>query len=286
MATRILLLVAVLATCAFAQAEFDMLFLKAYYLHNEEGKSEEARLLYKEYLEKAPAGRYAAQAQRGLQRIGATKATVSAKVLTMRRVKIPRDARIYSAARLKRLRNMEIAATVKGQFILASRLRSRRCYLSVIGQIVTGLAADDEQLTTLASQRDTHVAFNNEDRAKEVGKQIDALLLKKHARTLYSAVRTSMLAREKSDQTEPGSSFCIFLYDLHSGADLTWLEYLERFRAWLGDAAATPGAAESDVEAARAVGVDVGKAISLIRSGKREQAQAILDKIWHWSIER
>lgn len=285
MAIRTLALTLTLACCATAQtSELDLVFLRAYYLEHREKKREGAHTLYGEYLQKAPSGRYASQAEQGLQRIKSTRPPLADAASDAQSVQIPRDARVFGQRRLARIRSMEGAARARGRFLQAARLYSRRCYLSVVRAEAAGIVSDDQELAQLVSQRNTHLAFKNEERVRALTKQVETLLIKRSLRTRYSSVRAAMMAREKVDQPELGSSFCVFLYDLGRGADPIWIEQLERFRAWLGDAAAASGTDATEVSAARAISIDAGEAIALIDAGKLNEAQVIIDKIWNWSV--
>ena len=288
MAIRTLTLVLTLSCYAAAQApEVDLVFLNAYYLEHREKKHKEAHSLYNEYLQKAPRGTYAAQAEQGLQRLKSTIQSVNAGI-DAQSVKIPRDVRVFGERRLARILDMEAAAKAQGHFLQAARLYSRWGYLSVVRAAAAGITSDNQELAQLVSQRNTHLAFNNDERVRAVTKQIETLLAQRNFRTLYSSVRAAMMARErareKADRAEPSGSFSVFLYDLGQGADPIWMEQLARFRAWLGDAAAAPGTDPAEVAAARAVSIDAGEAIALIDAGKLKKARVIIDKIWNWSV--
>lgn len=289
MAIRTLICLLTFACLSTAQTpEIDMAFFKAYYLEHREKSHEEARALYDAYLKKAPRGRHAAQAELGLQRIKSANPTTPGAAAHTQSIKIPRDTRMFGQRRIARMEKMENAAKAGGRFLQAARLRTRQCYLSVVSNAAAGMASDDQKLVQLVSQRNTHLAFKNEERAGEVTRQIAALVAKRNFRTQYHAVRAAMMARAKADAkmngADPDSSFCVFLCDLSQGIDLAWPEQIARFRTWLGDTAARPDADASEVETAQAISIDAGKALALIDGGKRKEAQAIIDQIWNWSV--
>jgi len=281
MILRMVALVTVISSGHAQSPDTDRIFLKAYFLHHEKGETAEALNLYRDYLQKAPAGNYADKAQRGIQQIGVT-APVSSAGRTALRIKAPNSDRLHGSGGLRRLDQRIAAANATGRFLEAARLRSKKQFMIVTNQVAAELDSDDRALTRLVAQRDRHTAFLNQEAAASASKEIDALLMLKQNRTTYEAVRGAMMAREARNDETPGSSFCIFLYDLGGGVKPAWMEQIRRFRQWLGDSAARSSAAAADIDAATAIAHDLANAVELIGNGKRAEVQPILNRIWAW----